>query len=47
LPGGRFTNFLDGWQQQANGHGDDRDDHQQLDERETLLLAMKGCVQTG
>ena len=33
-PGGRLADLLDGGQQQADQDGDDRDHHQQLDQRE-------------
>ena len=33
-PGGGLADLLHGGQQQADQDGDDRDDHQQLDERE-------------
>src|SRR5262249_9058103 len=39
--GGGFADFLDGGQEQADEHGDDGYDHQQLDQRET---AARGGV---
>jgi len=33
-PCGGFAHLLDGGQQEADEHGDDGDDHQQLDQRE-------------
>ena len=32
--GGSGPDFLDGWKEQANENGDDRDDDEQLDQRE-------------
>jgi hypothetical protein len=32
-PASRFSDCLDGWEQQGNKDPDDRDHHQQLDER--------------
>src|SRR5439155_15888558 len=39
--GGRLADLLDGRQQEADQDGDDRDHHQQLDERKRLPTATR------
>src|SRR5205823_6691615 len=39
---GSFADFLDGRQQQADQHGDNRDDDEQLDEGETVTHMSHG-----
>jgi hypothetical protein len=39
-PPGCLARGLDGGQEQGDQHGDDGDDHEQLDERETAVLPL-------